>query len=77
MTTVEYFYLSKAVITDMTLFVFYSACLMAFYIAYSEKKPAFYYAAYAFAGLSVLTKGPIGSCSRDSLSSCSSCGAAI
>lgn len=60
MTTVEYFYLSKAVITDMTLFVFYSACLMAFYIAYSEKKPAFYYAAYAFAGLSVLTKGPIG-----------------
>lgn len=36
LTTVEYFYLSKAVITDMTLFVFYSACLMAFYIAYSE-----------------------------------------
>lgn len=60
LTTVEYFYLSKAVITDMTLFVFYSACLMAFYIAYSEKRPAFYYAAYAFAGLAVLTKGPIG-----------------
>ena len=60
LTTVEYFYLSKAVITDMTLFVFYSACLMAFYIAYSEKRPSFYYAAYAFAGLAVLTKGPIG-----------------
>ena len=42
------------------LFVFYSACLMAFYIAYSEKRPSFYYAAYAFAGLAVLTKGPIG-----------------
>lgn len=60
LTTVEYFYLSKAIITDMTLFVFYSACLMAFYIAYSEGKPRWYYLAYAFAGLAVLTKGPIG-----------------
>jgi hypothetical protein len=50
LTTVEYFYLSKAIITDMTLFVFYSACLMAFYIAYSEGKPRWYYLAYAFAG---------------------------
>ena len=45
---------------DMTLFVFYSACLICFFIAYSEKKPRWYYLAYAFAGLSVLTKGPIG-----------------
>lgn len=60
LTTVEYFYLSKAIITDMTLFVFYSACLMAFYIAYSEGKPRWYYLAYFFAGLAVLTKGPIG-----------------
>lgn len=51
LTTVEYFYLSKAIITDMTLFVFYSACLMAFYIAYSEGKPRWYYLAYAFSGL--------------------------
>lgn len=60
LTTIEYFYLSKAIITDMTLFVFYSACLICFFIAYSEKKPRWYYLAYAFAGLSVLTKGPIG-----------------
>lgn len=60
LTTVEYFYLSKAVITDMTLFVAYSATLMAFFIAYSEGKGKWYYVAYACAGLSVLTKGPIG-----------------
>lgn len=60
LTTVEYFYLSKAVITDMTLFVFYAATLMAFFIGYMETKAAWYYLAYAFAGLSVLTKGPIG-----------------
>ena len=60
LTTVEYFYLSKAIITDMTFFVFYSACLMAFYVAYSEGEPRWYYLAYFFAGLAVLTKGPIG-----------------
>lgn len=60
LTTVEYFYLSKAVITDMTLFVSYSATLMAFFIAYTEGKSRWYYAAYACAAISVLTKGPIG-----------------
>lgn len=59
-TSLEYFYLSKAVITDMTLFVFFSATLMLFYIAYSENKPRLYYGAYACAALSVLTKGPVG-----------------
>lgn len=38
----------------------FTARLMAFYIAYSEGKPRWYYLAYAFAGLAVLTKGPIG-----------------
>lgn len=60
LTTLEYFYLSKAIITDITLFVFYSACLMAFYLAYSEHRPRWYYLAYACAALAVLTKGPIG-----------------
>lgn len=60
LTTVEYFYISKAVITDMTLFVTYSATLMAFFIAYTEGKKKWYYIAYMCAGISVLTKGPIG-----------------
>lgn len=59
-TSLEYFYLSKAVITDMTLFVFFSASLMLFYLAYSEKRPRLYYGAYACAAFSVLDKGPVG-----------------
>ena len=59
-TTVEYFYLSKAIVTDMTLFVFFSAALICFYIAYSEHRPWVYYGAYVFAALAVLTKGPVG-----------------
>lgn len=59
-TSVEYFYISKAIITDMTLFVSFSATLVAFYIAYSEHRPWLYYVAYTMAAVSVLTKGPIG-----------------
>lgn len=59
-TSLEYFYLSHAVITDMTLFVFFSATLMLFYLAYSENRPRLYYGAYACAALAVLTKGPVG-----------------
>ena len=59
-TSLEYFYLSHAIITDMTLFVFFSATLMLFYLAYSENRPCLYYGAYACAALAVLTKGPVG-----------------
>lgn len=59
-TSLEYFYISKAIVTDMTLFVTFSATLISFYIAYSEDKPMLYYLAYFMAALSVLTKGPIG-----------------
>jgi 4-amino-4-deoxy-L-arabinose transferase-like glycosyltransferase len=59
-TTVEYFYLSKAVITDMTLFVFLSFTLMALYLAYTERSTAWTYAAYLGAALGTLVKGPIG-----------------
>ncbi len=59
-TTVEYFYLAKAVITDMTLFVAMDGALMLFYIAKTENRPRLYYAAYILAGIAILTKGPVG-----------------
>ena len=59
-TSVEYFYLAKAVITDMTLFVAIDGALMLFYLAKTEKRPRLYYGAYALAGLAILTKGPLG-----------------
>ena len=61
-TSVEYWYLSHAVITDMTLFVAMSLTLICFYLGYSEKTPRYYYGAYAAAAVGVLTKGPIGIC---------------
>ncbi|WP_301859618.1 glycosyltransferase family 39 protein [uncultured Megasphaera sp.] len=60
LTSLEYFYISKAVITDMTLFATFSASLIFFYIAYSENRPKWYYAAYVSAAIAVLTKGPVG-----------------
>ena len=59
-TTVEYFYLAKAVVTDMTLFVFMAGALMLFYVAKTRQRPRLYYGAYLLAGLAILTKGPIG-----------------
>lgn len=59
-TSVEFWYLSHAVITDMTLFAAISAVLIFFYLGYSEQKYRLYYVAYAAAGVAVLTKGPIG-----------------
>lgn len=60
MTTVEYFYLSKAIITDITLFVTMNGALMLFYVAKREDRPNLYYAAYVLAGIAMLTKGPVG-----------------
>lgn len=60
LTSLEYFYISKAIITDMTLFVAFSATLICFYIAYSEEKTVFYYLAYLCSAIAVLTKGPVG-----------------
>lgn len=59
-TSLEYWLISKTVITDMTLFVFFNAALIFFYLGYYLKKRNYYYGAYFFAGLAVLTKGPIG-----------------
>ena len=52
-TSVEYFYLGKAAVTDMTL----SFCLMVSLLSFIEKK---YLRFYLFAALAVVTKGPIG-----------------
>lgn len=59
-TSLEYWLLSKTIITDMTLFVFSNAVLIFFYLAYSGQKKRYYYLCYIFAALAVLTKGPIG-----------------
>ena len=59
-SSVGFWYVGKAVITDMTLFFFMSATLVSFYLGYDSGKPGLYYAAFFFAGLAVLTKGPIG-----------------
>lgn len=60
LTSVEFFLISKSIITDAVLFLFFSATLLFFYLGNSENKPLFWYLMYASAGLSVLTKGPIG-----------------
>lgn len=59
-TSVGYWVISKSVITDATLFVFFNAVLVFFYLAYTGKNKNLYYLCYFFAGLAVLTKGPIG-----------------
>ena len=59
-TSLEYWILSKLIITDMTLFVFFNAVLVFFYLAYQSTRKWLYYFCYFFAGTAVLTKGPIG-----------------
>ena len=59
-TTLEYWYLSHAVITDMTLLVMFALTLMSFYFGYRAGNEKFYLLAFAASGVAVLTKGPIG-----------------
>ncbi len=59
-TSVGYWVISKSVITDATLFVFFNAVLVFFYLAYKGNNKNLYYLCYLFSGLAVLTKGPIG-----------------
>ncbi|MBQ3971875.1 MAG: glycosyltransferase family 39 protein [Selenomonadaceae bacterium] len=61
-TSMEYWYLAHAVITDMTLFVAASLALAFFYFGYSRQNPQYYYGAYIAAAIAVLTKGPVGLC---------------
>lgn len=52
-TSLEYFYLSNAAVTDMTLTFFLTAALLSFLHRH-------YYMFYAWGALAVVTKGPIG-----------------
>jgi 4-amino-4-deoxy-L-arabinose transferase-like glycosyltransferase len=52
-TSIEFFYLGKAAVTDMTLNLFLTVALLAFL----EKR---YYLFYICAGLATVTKGPVG-----------------
>ena len=52
-TSIEYFYLGKAAVTDITL----TFCLTVALLSFLQKN---YYLFYAFAGLAVLAKGPVG-----------------
>lgn len=56
----EYWLFSKTVITDLTLFVFFSAVLIFFFAGYSTGRRKLYYLCYLFAALATLDKGPIG-----------------
>lgn len=60
LTSVEFFLISKSVITDAILFFFFSAVLLFFYLGYSTPQKKYYYVMYAGAALATLTKGPIG-----------------
>lgn len=58
-TSVECWLLSKAIITDTTLFLFMSMAIAFFYLGYAENR-RYYYLCYIAAAFAVLTKGPIG-----------------
>lgn len=59
-TTTSFFYLSRAIITDMAFVFFFNAVLISFYLAYRSGNRRLYLASFFFAGLAVLTKGPVG-----------------
>jgi len=59
-TSLEFWYIAHAVITDMTLLVMFSATLISFFLGYRAGKPQIYLISFAASGVAVLTKGPIG-----------------
>jgi len=59
-TSLEYWYIAHAIITDATLFCCMSITLMTFFVGYREKNFKLYYISYVAAGIAILTKGPIG-----------------
>lgn len=56
----EFFLISKMVITDSSLFFFFSLALISFLLGYEKNESKYYYGFYLGAALAVLTKGPIG-----------------
>lgn len=60
LTSLEFFLISKSIITDAALFLFFSSTLLFFYFGYRDNKAKDWYLMYASSALAVLTKGPIG-----------------
>ena len=60
LTSLGYYYLAHAIITDMTLFCSMSLTLVFFYVGYHKRRPRYYYISYVAAAIGSLTKGPIG-----------------
>ncbi len=60
LSTIEFFLISKSVITDAVLFFFFSGSLLFFYLGYKEDRSRDWYLMYACAALATLTKGPVG-----------------
>jgi len=60
LTSVEFFLLANVVDINMPLALFITACLVCFWRGHKLERAHYYYAAWACAGLAVLTKGPIG-----------------
>ena len=58
-TSLEYWYLAHAVITDMTLLVMFAVTLISFFLGYRAGRPQLYLISFAASGVGVLTKGPI------------------
>lgn len=59
-SSIEFFLISKSIITDSVLFFFFNATLLFFYLGFKENNKKYYYGTYVFAALATLTKGPIG-----------------
>lgn len=61
-TSLQYFIISKLIVTDSLLFIFNAAALAFFYLGYTDQAAAkrWYYLMYPCLGLAVLTKGPVG-----------------
>ncbi|MBP2639926.1 MAG: hypothetical protein H6Q66_877 [Firmicutes bacterium] len=59
-TSLEFWVLSRMIITDAVLFLFTSMSIAAFYLQFINRQSSWYVVAYAAAGLAVLTKGPVG-----------------
>lgn len=59
-TSLEYWILARLIITDAVLFFFVSVAVGSYYLGLTGQGKAWYAAGYLFAGLAVLTKGPVG-----------------
>lgn len=59
-TSLEFWVVAHLVITDMALFLFSALSMACFYLAWRDASWRWATAAYALAGLAVLTKGPVG-----------------